>query len=97
MLYLALNNVLLYPLFNSHLYLEIRIGQFVGEASTTNSDSSKHTVALVLVHDKAGLHTSRLLVGVRHHTTDEVRLSLVVAISYFWQLGDFRFTFHMTI
>ena len=77
MLYLALNNVLLYPHFNSHLYLEIRIGQFVGEASTADSDSSKHTVALVLVHDKAGLHASRLLVGVGHHATDEVRLRLV--------------------
>merc|ERR1712223_1813422 len=57
--------------------LEIRIGQLVGEASTADSDSSKHTVALVLVHDKAGLHASRLLVGVGHHATDEVRLRLV--------------------
>ena len=77
MLYLALNNVLLYPHFNSHLYLEIRIGQLVGEASAANSDSGKHTVALVLVHDKPRLHTSRLLVGVGHHATDEVGLGLV--------------------
>ena len=77
MLYLALNNVLLYPHFNSHLYLEIRIGQLVGEASTADGDSSKHTVALVLMHDECGLDATRDLVGVRHHATDEGGLSLV--------------------
>ena len=59
------------------MYLEIRIGQFVGEASTADGNSGKHTVALVLVHHKAGLHTSGLLVGVGHHATDEVGLGLV--------------------
>merc|ERR1719225_1384383 len=44
---------------------------------TADGDSGEHTVALVLVHNKAGLHTSRLLVGVGHNTTDEVGLSLV--------------------
>ena len=32
---------------------------------------------LVLVHDKLGLHAPRLLVGVGHHTADEVGLGLV--------------------
>merc|ERR1719323_1861533 len=46
-------------------------------AWAANGNSGKHTVALVLVHNKAGLHTSRLLVGVGHHATDEVGLRLV--------------------
>ena len=29
------------------------------------------------MHDKSGLNSSRNLVGVRHNTTDEVRLSLI--------------------
>merc|ERR1719357_675757 len=45
--------------------------------ATADGNSGKHTVALVLVHHKAGLHTSRLLVGVGHHATDEVGLGLV--------------------
>ena len=49
----------------------------VGESSTTDSNSSKDTVALVLVHDQTRLNTSGLLVGVRHHATDEVGLGLV--------------------
>merc|ERR1719270_1859972 len=42
-----------------------------------DGNAGKDTVALVLVHHKAGLHTSRLLVGVGHHATDEVGLGLV--------------------
>merc|ERR1719278_1074286 len=57
--------------------LELRIGKLVGEASTADSNSGKHTVALVLVHHQARLNTSGLLVGVGHHTTDEVGLGLV--------------------
>ena len=57
--------------------LELGIGELVGEACTADGNSGKHTVALVLVHHKAGLHTSRLLVGVGHHATDEVGLGLV--------------------
>merc|ERR1719192_399123 len=57
--------------------LELGIGKLVGEASTADGNAGKDTVALVLVHHKAGLHTSRLLVGVGHHATDEVGLSLV--------------------
>merc|ERR1719510_383975 len=57
--------------------LELRIGQLVGEASAADGNSSKHTVALVLVHHKAGLDASRLLVGVGHNATDEVGLGLV--------------------
>merc|ERR1719494_1410563 len=37
--------------------LELGIGELVGEASTADGNSGKHTVALVLVHHKAGLHT----------------------------------------
>merc|ERR1719454_1634066 len=57
--------------------LELGIGQLVGEASTADGDSGKHTVALVLVHHEAGLDTSGDLVGVGHHTTDEVGVGLV--------------------
>merc|ERR1719400_1173284 len=57
--------------------LELRIGKLVGESSAADGNTSKHTVALVLVHHKAWLHTSGLLVGVGHNTTDEVGLSLV--------------------
>merc|ERR1719433_1862270 len=57
--------------------LELGIGKLVREASTADGNAGKDTVALVLIHHKAGLHTSRLLVGVGHHATDEVGLSLV--------------------
>merc|ERR1719210_1913819 len=57
--------------------LELSVNHFVGETSSTDGNTSQHTVALVLVHDEAGLHTSGLLVGVGHHATDEVRVSLV--------------------
>merc|ERR1719295_2534794 len=39
--------------------LELGIGELVGEASAADGNSGKHTVALVLVHHKAGLHTAR--------------------------------------
>merc|ERR1712226_1328478 len=57
--------------------LELRVCNLVGEASTADGDTSKDTIALVLVHDQARLHTTGLLVGVGHHTTDEVGVSLV--------------------
>merc|ERR1719174_2898937 len=44
---------------------------------TADGDSGEHTVAGVLVHHQARFHTSGLLVGVGHHTTDEVGLGLV--------------------
>merc|ERR1719295_395249 len=57
--------------------LELGIGELVGEASAADGNSGKHTVALVLVHHKAGLHTTGDLVGVGHHATDEVGVGLV--------------------
>merc|ERR1719192_1635334 len=57
--------------------LELRVGQLVGESSAADGDTSKDTVALVLVHHQARLHATRLLVGVGHHATDEVGLGLV--------------------
>merc|ERR1712242_70051 len=57
--------------------LELRVQHFVGEASSADGDTGQHTVALVLVHDEAGLHTSGDLVGVGHHATDEVGVGLV--------------------
>merc|ERR1712045_621903 len=57
--------------------LELRVQHFVGEASSADGNTGQHTVALVLVHDQAGLHTSGDLVGVGHHTTDEVGVGLV--------------------
>merc|ERR1719330_292617 len=57
--------------------LELSVDHFVGETSSADGNTSQHTVALILVHDQGGLHTSGLLVGVGHNTTDEVRLSLV--------------------
>merc|ERR1719189_2917254 len=57
--------------------LELGIGKLVGESSTADSNTGEHTVALVLVHNQAWFHTSGLLVGVGHHTTDEVGLGLV--------------------
>merc|ERR1712226_335724 len=46
-------------------------------AWAADGDTSKDTIALVLVHDQARFHTTGLLVGVGHHTTDEVGVSLV--------------------
>merc|ERR1719330_1561767 len=57
--------------------LELSVDHFVGETSSADGNTSQHTVALILVHDQGGLHTSGLLVGVGHNTTDEVGLSLV--------------------
>merc|ERR1719412_4826 len=57
--------------------LELRVQHFVGEASSADGDTGQHTVALVLVHDEAGLHTSGDLVSVGHHATDEVGVGLV--------------------
>merc|ERR1719264_1040977 len=44
---------------------------------TADGNTGEHTVALVLVHNQAWFHSSGLLVGVGHHTTDEVGLGLV--------------------
>merc|ERR1719297_645190 len=57
--------------------LELGVQHFVGEASSADGDTGQHAVALVLVHDEAGLHTSGDLVSVGHHATDEVGLGLV--------------------
>merc|ERR1719193_454673 len=57
--------------------LELRVGQLVGEASTADGNSSEHTIALVLVHHQSRLNSSGDLVGIGHHTTDEVGVSLV--------------------
>merc|ERR1719153_1755513 len=57
--------------------LELGIGKLVGEASTADGNSGEHSVACVLVHHQARFHTSGLLVGVGHHTTNEVGLGLV--------------------
>merc|ERR1719341_2300471 len=57
--------------------LELGIGKLVGESSTADGNTGEHTVALVLVHNQAWFHSSGLLVGVGHHTTDEVGLGLV--------------------
>merc|ERR1712079_751961 len=57
--------------------LELRVQHFVGEASSADGDTGQHAVALVLVHDEAGLHTAGDLVGVGHHAADEVWLGLV--------------------
>merc|ERR1719394_116686 len=57
--------------------LELGIGELVGETSTADGNSGKHTIALVLVHNKAGLHTTGDLVGVGHNATDEVGGGLV--------------------
>merc|ERR1719330_392149 len=57
--------------------LKLSIDHFVGETSSAVGDTSQHTVTLILVHDQGGLHTSGLLVGVGHNTTDEVRLGFV--------------------
>merc|ERR1719334_2792205 len=57
--------------------LEFRVEHLVGEASPADGDTSQHTIALVLVHHQLRLNTTRLLMGVRHNTTDEVGLSLV--------------------
>merc|ERR1719153_780072 len=57
--------------------LELRVQHLVGEALPADGDAGEHTVTLVLVHNKAWLNTSRLLVGVGHNATDEVGLGLV--------------------
>merc|ERR1719422_1780545 len=57
--------------------LELRVGKFVGKTSSADGNTSQHTVALVLVHHKARLNSSRDLVGVGDNTTDEVGLGLV--------------------
>ena len=61
-------------LCSANLYL-------VGESLPADGDTSQHTVALILVHHKAGFNAAWLLVGVRHHAADEVWLGLVVDIN----------------
>merc|ERR1719471_2057153 len=57
--------------------LEIRVQHPVGEASHTNPDTFQYTITSKLVHNQFRLNSSRLLVGVGHNATDEVRLSAV--------------------
>ena len=57
--------------------LELGVQHFVGESLPADGNTSQYTVALVLVHHQARLHSFGLLVSVGHHTADEVRLSLV--------------------
>ena len=49
----------------------------VGEASHTDPDTLKHTIASELVHDERRFNISRLLVGVGHKTTHKVGLARV--------------------
>jgi len=56
---------------------EFRVHHFVGESSSTNGNTGKDTIALVLMHYKARLNTSRNLVSVGNNATNEVRLSFV--------------------
>ena len=57
--------------------LELGIGKLVGEASAADSNTREHTVARVVLHHQTWFNTSRLLVCVWHHTTDEVGLGPV--------------------
>ena len=57
--------------------LEFWIGHLVGEAHAADGDAGQDAVALVLVHDQAGLHAARLLVGVGHHAANEGGVGLV--------------------
>jgi hypothetical protein len=57
--------------------LKFRIHHFVWKSFSTNSNTSKYTIALVLMHDKSRLNTSRYFVSVGHNTTNEMRLSFV--------------------
>merc|ERR1719481_436344 len=56
---------------------EFRIQHLIWEAGAANCNAGQHTIALILVHHKIRLNTSRLLMSVGDNTTDEVRLSLV--------------------
>ena len=57
--------------------LELGVHDLIGESSPADSDTSQDTIALVLMHNQVRLNTSRLLVSVGHHATNEVRLCLV--------------------
>jgi len=57
--------------------LEVRVQHPVRETSHTNPDTFQYTITSKLVHNKFRFNTSRLLVGVGHNATDEVRLSAV--------------------
>merc|ERR1719410_1762185 len=57
--------------------LELGIEGLIRESHPADSDTSEHTVTLVLMHHKVGLNTSGNLVSVGHNTTDEVGLGLV--------------------
>merc|ERR1719189_3530739 len=67
--------------------LELGVGHLVGEAHTADGDTSQDTVALVLVHHQARLHTSRDLVGVGHDATDEAGVGLVEGVHQVVQLA----------
>ena len=49
----------------------------VGKSSHANSDPLQDTITFELMHDQWWLYLSWLLVGVRHKTTDKVRVTIV--------------------
>merc|ERR1719204_2774812 len=58
-------------------HLVVRVEHPVGEASHTDSDTLKHTIASQLVHDKRRLDITGLLVGVGHKATHKVGLASI--------------------
>merc|ERR1712223_228997 len=67
--------------------LEFRVENLVGESSSANSNTSQHTVTLVLMHDKTRLNTSGDLVSVGDNTTDEGRISSIQGLHQVIKLG----------
>merc|ERR1719370_2255232 len=57
--------------------LEVGVHHPVGEATHTDPNSFKHTIASKLVHDQRRLNLSWLLVVVGHQTTYEVGLARI--------------------
>merc|ERR550532_31532 len=57
--------------------LEFRVENLVGESSSANSNTSQHTVTLVLMHNKTRVNHTSFLVSVRDNTTDEGRISCI--------------------
>merc|ERR1719220_2941413 len=67
--------------------LELRVQHLVGEALTADSNTSQHSITLVLVHNKARLNSSRNLVGVGDNTTDKGRISSIQGLHEVIKLG----------
>jgi len=57
--------------------LHLLVHEFGNRHLPADGNASKHTIAAILMHDKARLNHARFLMSVWHNTTDEGRISSI--------------------